>query len=405
MRSKIVKRLNAVAGVKEKIDQAKDLLKEFDIDCWITFVRESQINGDPTLAFLSPADVTWHSAFIISKDGKAHAIVGKYDQKTIEETGAYDEVIGFVEGIKEPFQSYMKKLNPKIIALNYSEGSEIADGITYGMFLTMKNLLGEIGMENRITSAERLVSALRERKSQTEINYIKEAIRITEEIFNEVTKFIKPGKTEKEIAAFMKSEVEKRNLEYAWEPMVCPAVFTGPETAGAHYAPTDRKVEKGQILNMDFGVKFNGYCSDMQRTFYILKDDETKAPEDVMKGFNTIVDSIEQSKQAMKPGVQAVEIDAVARKIVTQNGYDEFPHGLGHQVGRFSHDGTALLGPPWEKYAQKPFQKLEENMVFTIEPRLHVPDRGTATIEEMVRINTDGAEWLTNPQKEIILIK
>ncbi len=391
--------------IKEKIDQAKDLLKEFDIDCWITFVRESQLNGDPTLAFLSPADVTWHSAFIISKNGKAHAIVGKYDQKTIEETGAYDEVIGFVEGIKEPFQSYMKKLNPKIIALNYSEGSEIADGITYGMFLTMKNLLGEIGMENRITSAERLVSALRERKSQTEINYIKEAIRITEEIFELVTNFIKPGKTEKEIATFIKSEVEKRNLEYAWEPMVCPAVFTGPETAGAHYAPTNRKVEKGQILNMDFGVKFNGYCSDMQRTFYILKDDETKAPEDVMKGFNTIVDSIEQSKQAMKPGVQAVEIDTVARKIVTQNGYDEFPHGLGHQVGRFSHDGTALLGPSWEKYAQKPFQKLEENMVFTIEPRLHVQDRGTATIEEMVRINTDGAEWLTNPQKEIILIK
>ncbi|MFB3056233.1 MAG: M24 family metallopeptidase [Ignavibacteriaceae bacterium] len=391
--------------IKEKVEQAKKLLKEFDVDCWITFVRESQINGDPTLAFLSPADVTWHSAFIISKDGKAHAIVGKYDQKTIEETGAYYEVIGFVEGIKEPFQSYMKTLNPKNIALNFSEGSEIADGITYGMYLTLFNLLDELGMSDRIISAERVVSALRERKSQTEINYIKEAIIITEEIFNEVTKFIKPEKTEIEIAGFVKSEVEKRNLEFAWEPLVCPAVFTGPETAGAHYAPTDRKVEKGQILNMDFGVKYKSYCSDMQRTFYILKDDETKAPEDVMKGFHTIVDSIEKSKQAMKPGVQAVEIDAIARKIVTQNGYDEFPHGLGHQVGRFSHDGTALLGPPWEKYAQKPFKKLEENMVFTIEPRLNVPDRGTATVEEMVRIIPDGTEWLTNQQKEIILIK
>ncbi|MCH7965455.1 MAG: aminopeptidase P family protein, partial [Bacteroidetes bacterium] len=206
--------------IKEKIEQAKLLLKEFDIDCWITFVRESQINGDPTLAFLSPADVTWHSAFIFSIDGKAHAIVGKYDQKTIEETGAYDEVVGFVEGIKEPFQSYMKKLNPKNIALNYSEGSEIADGITYGMYLTLFNLLDELGMSDRIISAERVVSALRERKSQTEINYIKEAIIITEEIFNEVTKFIKPGKTEKEIAGFVKSEVEKRNLEFAWEPSV-----------------------------------------------------------------------------------------------------------------------------------------------------------------------------------------
>ena len=391
--------------IKEKIEQAKLLLKEFDIDCWITFVRESQINGDPTLAFLPPADVTWHSAFIISKDGKAHAIVGKYDQKTIEDTGAYDDVIGFVEGIKDPFQSFMKKLNPNNIAINFSEGSEIADGITYGMYLTLFNFLDEIGMSEIIISAERIVSALRERKSQTEINNIKEAIRITEEIFGAVTKFIKAGRTEKEIADFMKSEVEKRKLELAWEPMVCPAVFTGPETAGAHYAPTDRMVEKGQILNMDFGVKYNGYCSDMQRTFYILKDDEAKAPQDVMKGFNTIVDSIEQSKNAIKPGIQGVEIDAISRKIVTQNGYDEFPHGLGHQVGRFSHDGTALLGPSWEKYAQKPFQKLEENMVFTIEPRLQVPDRGTATIEEMVRITNAEAEWLTNPQKEIILIK
>ncbi len=391
--------------IKEKVEQAKKLLTEFNTDCWITFVRESAINGDPSLNFLVPADLTWHSAIIISKDGKAHAIVGKYDQKTVEETGAYNFVVGFVEGIKEPFQSYMKKLNPETIALNYSEGSEIADGITHGMFLTIFNMLKEIGLEDRIVSAEKIVSALRGRKSDSEIDNIKSAIKVTEEIFDKVTGFIKPGKTEKEIAAFIKSEVEKRNLEYAWEPAVCPAVFTGPETAGAHYAPTDKKIERGHVLNMDFGVKWNGYCSDMQRTFYILKDDETEAPEDVMKGFNTIVNAIETSKQAIKPGVIAKEIDAIARNIVVKNGYDEFPHGLGHQVGRFSHDGTALLGPPWEKYAQKPFLPLEERMVFTIEPRLDVPGRGTATIEEMVVVTNNGADWLSHPQKKIILIK
>ena len=391
--------------IKEKVEQAKKLLTEFNTDCWITFVRESAINGDPILNFLVPADLTWHSALIISKDGKAHAIVGKYDQKTVEETGAYNSVVGFVEGIKKPFQSYMKKLSPKTIALNYSEGSEIADGITHGMFLTIFKMLKEIGLEDRIVSAEKIVSALRGRKSDSEIDNIKSAIKVTEEIFDKVTGFIKPGKTEKEIAAFIKSEVEKRNLEYAWEPAVCPAVFTGPETAGAHYAPTNKKIERGHVLNMDFGVKWNGYCSDMQRTFYILKDDETEAPEDVMKGFNTIVDAIESSKQAIKPGVIAKEIDAIARNIVVKNGYDEFPHGLGHQVGRFSHDGTALLGPPWEKYAQKPFLQLEERMVFTIEPRLDVPGRGTATIEEMVVVTNNGADWLSHPQKKIILIK
>jgi Xaa-Pro aminopeptidase len=391
--------------IKEKVEQAKRLLQEFEIDCWITFVRESQINGDPTLAFLVSADVTWHSAFIITKAGEAYAIVGRYDKQTVEETAAYDEVISFVEGIKEPFLKIMKKIDPREIALNFSEGSEIADGITYGMYLTMKKFLNELGFANKIISAERLVSALRERKTKTEIQNIRAAIEHTEDIFKIVSNFIKPGRTEKEIAACMKNEVAKRGLEFAWEPAVCPAVFTGPETAEAHYSPTDKEVEKGHILNMDFGVKVNGYCSDLQRTFYILEENEITAPLDVQKGFNTIIKSIENSKQAMKPGIVANEIDAVARQIVIDGGYEEFPHGLGHQVGRFSHDGTALLGPPWEKYAQKPFQLLEEGMVFTIEPRLNVENRGIATVEEMVVLTDKGADWLSTPQKELILIK
>ena len=390
--------------IQEKITQAKRLLREFNVDCWITFVRESQINGDPMLPFLAPADLTWHSAFIIAKDGSARAIVGLYDQKMVEETGAYDEVIGFVEGIKAPFQEYMRRLNPRQIALNYSVGSEICDGITHGMFLTMQEMLAEIHMADRIISAERLVSALRERKSPTELAAMREAIRHTEEIFDLATDFIRPGRTEKEIAAFMKGEVRKRGLAFAWEPQVCPAVFTGPETAGAHYAPTERKVEPGHVLNMDFGVRVDGYCSDMQRTFYILEEGETQAPPEVQKGFDTIVTAIEQARKAIRPGAIGRDVDSVARKVVTEAGYEEFPHGLGHQVGRFSHDGTALLGPAWEKYAQKPFQKIEENMVFTIEPRLTVPGRGVVTIEEMVVVTADGAEFLSHPQKELILI-
>ena len=122
------------------------------------------------------------------------------------------------------------------------------------------------------------------------------------------------------------------------------------------------------------------------------------------KGFDTIATAIELARQAIKPGIQGVEIDKIAREYIISQGYEEFPHGLGHQVGRFAHDGTALLGPAWEKYAQKPFQPLEEGMVFTIEPRLKVPSRGVVTIEEMVVITRDGAEFLAEPQKEIILI-
>ena len=391
--------------IQEKVNQAVGLLKEFDIDCWLTFTRESQINGDPTLVFLAPGDVTWHSSFIIGRDGKTQAIVGLYDQKTIEEAGAYDRVIGYMIGFKEPLREYLKKLNPARIAVNYSQGSEICDGLTHGMYLTLQEVLSEIGMADRLVSAEKIVSALRERKTAAEIAFIKDAIRETEDIFAKVSKFIAPGKTEKEIAAFILAEVERKKLSLAWGKSTCPAVFTGPDTAGAHYSPTGRNVERGHVLNMDFGVKVNGYCSDLQRTFYLLEEGEKDAPPEVRKGFETIVRAVEAAKRAMKPGLAGLDIDTLARRIVVEAGYEEFPHALGHQVGRFPHDGTALLGPKWDKYAQKPFQRLEEGMVFTIEPRLTVPGRGVVTIEEMVVMTEDGAEWLSTPQKELTLIR
>lgn len=390
--------------IKEKVEQAIGILKENGVDCWITFVRESGIMHDPMLDFLIQADVTWHSAFIITRSGKTYAIVGQMDTATIEDLGVYTHVLGYVEGIKEPLSRTLKEIDPDSIALNYSKGSEISDGLTHGMYLTLHEILTEIGYADRIVSAEKIASSLKARKTDYELERMTRAVAHTLDIISKVTLFIAPGKTEKEIAAFMIREVANWGLELAWERSHCPAVFTGPETAEAHYKPTDRKVEPGHVLNMDFGVKFEEYCSDIQRTFYILKKGETRAPEEVQKGFDTIVTAIELARNAIIPGIQGVAIDQIAREHILSQGYEEFPHALGHQVGRFAHDGTALLGPAWEKYAQKPFQPLEAGMVFTIEPRLKVPGRGVVTIEEMLVITKDGAEFLGEPQKELILI-
>ena len=137
---------------------------------------------------------------------------------------------------------------------------------------------------------------------------------------------------------------------------------------------------------------------------YILEEGEGHAPPEVQKGFETVVAAIEMAREALKPGVRGVDVDAVARGHIVSQGYEEYPHGLGHQVGRFAHDGTALLGPAWEKYASKPFEIIEEGMVFTLEPRLKVPDRGVATIEEMVIVTGTGAEFLSDPQTRLLLI-
>jgi Xaa-Pro aminopeptidase len=390
--------------IKEKISQARDILNELDIDCWITFVRESSILHDPMLDFLIEADVTWHSAFIITKTGDTYAIVGQMERPTIEDLGVYSHVFGYVEGVKNILLDTLKKIDPSNIALNYSTDSEICDGLTHGMYLTLHDFLSEIGFEDRIVSSERITSSLKARKTPYEVERIKTAIANTLDIISRATSFIQPGKSEKEVADFMIREAEKRDLEPAWEKSHCPAVFTGPDTADAHYKPTDRKVERGHVLNMDFGVKFENYCSDIQRTFYILEEGEDQAPPEVRKGFETIVEAIVRAKGAIQPGVQGVDIDRIAREHIVSQGYEEFPHGLGHQVGRFAHDGTALLGPAWEKYGRKPFIPLEEGMIFTIEPRLKVPGRGTVTIEEMIVIRKEGAEFLAEPQKTLTLV-
>lgn len=390
--------------IREKVQQAAELLAEHDIDCWITFVRETAVTPDPMLAFLCESDLTWHSAFIVTRQGRAIAIVGELDAQTIRDLGAYEPVISYVKGIRRHLLEVLSQLQPRTLAANYSRFSEVADGLTHGMYLTLLDFLSELGWANRLISAEKVISGLRSRKSARELERIRRAVSETEAIFAEVRKFIRPGQSERQIAAFIVDRMRDRGLEPAWEPAQCPAVFTGPETAEAHYAPTSRQVQPGHVLNMDFGVKFNGYCSDLQRTYYVRSPGETEVPPEVIRGFTVLVEAIERARQAMKPGVTGEEIDRIAREHLLQAGYEEYPHALGHQVGRVAHDGTAILGPPWEKYGSRPAMPLEPGMVFTLEPRLKVAGRGTATIEEMVVITPTGAEYLSMPQRELWIV-
>jgi Xaa-Pro aminopeptidase len=391
--------------INEKIDQAVGILRETGLDCWLTFVRETGMNGDPVMPFLAPGHITWQSAFIVSARGEARAIVGQYDRKTVEETGAYARVESYVQSVRQPLVDALRELAPRTIAVNYSEDSEVCDGLTHGMFLKLRAILAGIGFEDRLVSAERVISALRARKTPAEIGRIREAIELTEQIFDEVGGFLAPGRTEREIADFVARRLEADGLERAWEASTCPAVFTGPDTAGAHYAPTARPVGRGHVVNMDFGVRHADYCADLQRTWYVLRDGESSAPPEVQRGFDTIVHAIEEARLALKPGVDGKSVDDVARAIVTGSGYTEFPHALGHQVGRYAHDGTALLGPAWEKYAGRPFVPIEEGMVFTLEPRLTVPGYGVATVEEMVVVTPGGAEFLSKAQTTLRLVR
>jgi Xaa-Pro aminopeptidase len=97
-------------------------------------------------------------------------------------------------------------------------------------------------------------------------------------------------------------------------------------------------------------------------------------------------------------------VDTLARSYITDRGYKEFPHALGHQVGRHAHDGAGLLCPEWERYGNLPHLKIEEGQVYTLEPRIVIPDYGVATMEEIIVVRSNGGEFVSHPQRELYLV-
>lgn len=388
--------------VNEKIQQAIDILNELNVDMWLIFARETSTTPDPMLELILGTHCTWTCAFILTASGERIAIVGSLDVQNIIDHADY-KVIGYVDSIQSSLLDVLKHVNPNKIAVNYSQNDVMADGLSYGLYLTLRDYLKDTPYWERIETSEAIVAAVRGRKSRTEINRIKAAIEETLDIFNKVSKFVKPGLSEEQVAEFIRSQVKKRNLSLAWDPAHCPAVFTGPDTAGAHAAPTERRIQPGHIMNIDFGVRKNEYVSDLQRTWYFPEN--SHIPEAVTHGFNTIYESIQKAAEALKPGMMGWEVDAVAREYIMRAGYEEYPHALGHQVGRQAHDGSALLCPQWDRYKNMPFSKVEAGQVYTIEPRLTVKGHGIATIEEIVVVTETGCEFLSNPQKELWVIR
>jgi len=387
--------------LKEKIRQAVDILREQGVDMWLTFVRETETLSDPCMDLIVGTNCTWQSAFIITATGKKIAIVGSLDKERIKQTGLYDDIRIYVKGVGANLLEVLNEVRPERIAINTSVNDYMADGLTHGMYEQLMNITKDTPYQKRFISSEKIIAALRGRKSATEIQLLKNSIALTEKIYADVGSQIHAGRTEKDIANIILHMVDEYGVETAWETSSCPAVFTGPFSAGAHADPTARIIQPGHVLNIDFGVKKDGYCSDIQRTWYILKDDEQTAPEAVQHGFAVLLESVRLAFEAIRPGKLGWEIDKIARDYITSHGYPEYQHGLGHQVGRSTHDGAAMLGPRWERYGDTIALPLEIGQVFTIEPRLPIEGYGVATVEEMIVVTESGCEYLSHPQQEL----
>ncbi len=388
----------------EKADQAQALLAETGLGCWLTFARETELHPDPGIDQVVGANVVRNSAFLFGATGERVAIVANFDTSAIRAKGVFQEVVGYDEDIRGPLLTAIQKLDPASIGLNYSTDDVTADGLTHGHWLLLQQLLAGTVYLERLTSAAPLLSRLRGRKSPTEVDRIRRVVAVTEQLFDRLTGQIRPGLSERDLSAFVHAQLAEMGVTPAWAAEGCPIVNTGPASDFGHsYPSAEIRVEPGHLVHIDLGVRLDGYCSDLQRMWYVRREGESAPPAEVQKAFATVLRAIDAGAEALRPGVRGFEVDAAARKVIVDAGYPEYKHGLGHGLGRAVHDGGTMLGPRWPCYGRNTEGVVEAGNVFTLELGA-MTDRGIVSLEEDVLVSASGCEFLSSRQRELILI-
>lgn len=256
--------------------------------------------------------------------------------------------------------------------------------LSYSEYLRLEKAL-----EAKFVPAQKITATLRQIKERWEVDNIVAAQRIAEKALAEVLGLIKPGLTEKEVAAELEYRMAKNGAQGLAFETIC---VSGPNSSRPHGVPGDRRLQNGDFVTIDFGCKFGGYCSDMTRTVALgCVTDEMK------KVYDTVLSAQLSGIAAFKGGVIGKQVDLSARKVIEDAGYGEyFGHGFGHSVGLYIHES------PNASFREE--RPLPAGAVVTAEPGIYLPGKFGVRIEDMVLVTENGCEVLTRAPKNLIVI-
>lgn len=245
------------------------------------------------------------------------------------------------------------------------------------------------GIELRGDVLDTLLYEMRLIKTTEELERIKQAQELTDYGFEYILPFIRPGRTEREVALELEFAIRKKGAECVAFDFI---VVSGTNSSLPHGVPTDKVIERGDFVTMDFGAVVDGWHSDMTRTIAI-----GKCSEEQRQVYQTVWLAQQAALGVLKSGLSCVAGDAAARDVIAQAGYgDYFGHGTGHGVGIEIHE-EPRLSPAAGKDA------LRAGSVVTVEPGIYLPGRFGVRIEDMVSITAGGCENLTKSPKELII--
>ena len=376
---------------KAKLEQAAALMPQHGLDCWIvSFARETGNRQEP-LEYLIGSTITWPSAFLLHRDGRTVAIVGSGDVGHVRDRGIWSEVRGYVASPREELVQLLDEWRPEKIGVTWSEDDDTSDGITHGMYRMLESILEGTPHAERLVAAGRMAGDVRGRKLPDEVEAIHSAIAATEDLFKRIETILRPGITEKEVQEQVHRWVREGGLGFSWEDDMNPIVDFGPLRAPmGHSYPGDTALAPGHLIHVDVGLRRD--------------EGETEAPEAVRKAFMATRAALDAGMAALRPGQAGHEVDAASRAMVIAQGFPEPPFAFGHPVGQVAHDGGATLGPRWERYGKSPDVLIQPDNVFAVEMDLEVPGYGLVGLEEEALVSEAGAQYLSNPQRELWLL-
>ena len=239
---------------------------------------------------------------------------------------------------------------------------------------------------NNLVETEYIIEKQRMIKDEEELSNLRKACEITDNCFSYILSYIKPGMTEKQIANEIEEYYRERTDGLSFDTIVA----SGENTSKPHAVPTDRKIQEEDIITIDMGCKYNGYCSDMTRTFFV-----GKVPEEIKPIYDLVLKNQKLTLDEYKDGAVIRNLTKMVINDFKLNNHDLI-HSLGHGVGLEIHE------PPFIN--QNTDATLKENMVVTNEPGIYIAGKFGIRIEDTVQITKFGCESLTNSDKNYIII-
>ncbi|MBR4099763.1 MAG: aminopeptidase P family protein [Clostridia bacterium] len=260
--------------------------------------------------------------------------------------------------------------------------------INLSVYERLKERLEEITISTN-SKIQNSINLLRSIKEENELESIKAAQEITDKTFSYILDKIKVGKTEREIALDMEFFARKNGSDGVAFDFI---VVSGKNSSLPHGVPTDKQIQNGDFITMDFGARVNGYCSDMTRTVAVgeVTDKQRKVYETVLKAQQLAFKKI-------KAGAVCKDIDAAARDFIDNSGFENcFGHGLGHSLGLEIHENPA--------FNTRDTSVLKSGTVMTVEPGIYLESEFGVRIEDMVLVTDSGYENFTKSSKKLIIL-